>query len=230
MIFMPYRKPIHKKGAWEPPRLHYLKLCWFEFHFDDVTDKTSRKYFIEHFFEIAESLGLFEKIEENYGIKWEFYNEDGTPKEYNYEVLDKQCIFRRYEWKELYSIFKTDKLQSTRDTARERVERSIDKDTIDDIIDYRWTDQKIKELEKLAERNHYVDYSKLIQRYQRSKTIIADRISKRLGLDELNVNVNGKLDVDAVISEGTYSLDEIQELQNVSSKPDNETQRFLDQL
>lgn len=227
---MPYRKPLHIKGAWEPPHLHYLKLCWFEVHFEDVTDEISRKYFVEHFFEIAESRSLYEKMEEIYGLKWEYFNDDGTPKKYNWEVLDKNSVFTRYQWKEQYPIFKTDKLQLTNDTARERVERSIDKDTVDDIIEYRWLTQKIKSLQESSDMRPDLDYSKTIQRYQRAKTIIADRISKRLGLDELNVNLDGKLDIDAIISEGTYSSDEIDEIQNVSSKPDDETQRFLDKL
>ena len=110
------------------------------------------------------------------------------------------------------------------------MERSIDKDTVDDIIEYRWLTQKIKSLQESSDMRPDLDYSKTIQRYQRAKTIIADRISKRLGLDELNVNLDGKLDIDAIISEGTYSSDEIDEIQNVSSKPDDETQRFLDKL
>lgn len=225
---MPYKKPLHIKGAWENPRLHYLKLCWFEVHFEDVTEEISRKHFIENFFEYAESMGLYEKIENIYGITWEWYNEDGSKREYNYTVLDKQCIFSRYHWKSQYAIFKTDRLQSTHNTACERVERSKDKDTLDDIKEYQKVTERIAVLQRMQENGE--DCDKEIKQNEQTKSIISDRISKRLGLDELNVNVEGKLDVDAIIQEGTYSPEEIKELQNVSSKPDEDTQRFLDKL
>ena len=226
---MPYRKPLIKKGARESPRLHYLKLCWFEVHFEDVTEQISRKHFIENFFEYAESMGLYEKIESLYGIKWDFYNKDGTPKEYNYTVLDKQCIFSRYDWNSQYPIFKIDKLKTTHDSACERVERSKDKHTLEDLQDYEYVSKRIKKLQSMEEAG-YEGLGVELNRLDKQKSRITERISRRLGLDELNVNVDGKLDVDAIIQEGTYTVDEINELQKVSSKPDKDTQRFLDQL
>lgn len=180
---MPYKKPLIKKGVREPPYLHYLKLCWFEYHFQDVTDETSKKYFIENFFEIAQNVALFETIEKNYGISWNFYNKDGSRKTYNYETMWKHGYFKKYEWDSQYETFKIDKLKHTHDTACERIERSKDIDTITDIKQMHRLDKKIASASDAEE----------IQKYQRAKTIIFDRILERLGLKEKNLNVNKNL-------------------------------------
>ena len=180
---MSYRKPLVKKGVREPPYLHFLKLCWFEYHFQDVTDETSKKHFIENFFEIAEDMALFETIEKNYGITWNFYNKDGTKKTYNYETLWKNGYFSKYEWDNQYEDFKIDKLKHTHDTACERIERSKDTDTITDIKQLRQIDKKIKKSYDADE----------LQKNQRTKTIIFERMLERLGLKEKNLNVNKNL-------------------------------------
>ena len=141
---MTWKKPLIEKGIREPPYLHYIKLAWFEYHFEDIIDETSRKHFIENFYEIAEAMGLFDKIEKNYGISFTFKNKDGTRKTYNFDSMDKNHVFTKYKWNKLYEDFKIDKLKHTHDTACERVERSKDIDTITDMKQLMQIDKKIK--------------------------------------------------------------------------------------
>lgn len=180
---MTWRKPLIKPGVREPPYLHYIKLCYFECHFEDVTNEISRKYFIEHFYEIAKNMALFEKIEKNYGISFSFKNKDGTPKTFDYDSMHKNQIFGKYEWDSQYENFKMDKLKRTTDTALERLERIKDIETIEDMKQIRSLNKKIASSADADEQ----------LKYQKSKKIVFDRILERLGQKEKNLNVNKNL-------------------------------------
>lgn len=214
---MTWRKPLIKPGVREPPYLHYIKLCWFEYHFEDVTDEASRKYFIEHFYEIAKDMAIFEKIEKNYGISFNFKNKDGTPKTFDYDSMHKNQIFGKYEWDDLYKLFKIDKLKNTTNTARERVERSMDKDTITDLKQLQETDKDFDESEDAGDR----------LKIQKMKSLIFERIQKRVGLDEDTINLNFN-SMDKEVRKLTS--EDKERIRKVSSKPDEETQKFLEEI
>lgn len=214
---MTWRKPLIEPGIREPSYLHYLKLSWFVYHFEDITDETSRKHFIENFYEIAKNKDLFKIIETDYGIIFNFKNKDGTPKTYDYNILAKNNIFSKYQWKKLYEDFKIDKLKSTHNTARERVERSLDKDTIIDLKQLQETDKDFDESEDAGDR----------LKIQKMKSLIFDRIQKRVGLDEDTINLNLNTDDKEVRK---LTSEDKERIRKVSSKPDEETQKFLEEI
>lgn len=217
---MPYKKPLRKKGIREPPHLHFLKLCWFEYHFEDIYDETSRKHFIEHFREYDEKVGIIEKVESEHNLVWTY-----DDKNFNWESLDKHSVFTKYEWEAQYKIFKTDKLQNTTLTARELFERRTVKDT---LINLKQEDEIDKQIERLnkeqSEEGLHHEYR--IAKLHETKSNIELRVSKRLGLDEQNLNIK----MDSNNEEIDLTDEEKERIQNVSSKPDKETQKFLEEI
>ncbi len=166
---MPYHKRLRKKGVNEKIFPHSVKLLWFEVHFDDIYDEISLYYFCTHFSEIIKSRG----------IEWEFKNEDGSLKTPDYRTV-KTKWYDKYEWETQYPIFKTDKLQATRNTARERIERRLDKDT---IIDLKQLDSFDEKHEKLIqqEKREGIDNTYRINKNQETKNMVTQRLYDRVG-------------------------------------------------
>ena len=173
---MPYKKPLRKKGVREPHHLHFLKLCWFELHFEDIYDEISRKNFIENFFKYDEKVGIIEKVESEYNLVWSY-----DKKNFDWENLDKHSIFTKYEWDSQYKIFKTDKLQNTKLTARELYERRTVKDTITNL---KQEDDIDKQIERLSEEQSKdgLHHEYRIAKLHETKSNIEQRVSKRLGI------------------------------------------------
>ncbi|WP_304105246.1 hypothetical protein [Methanobrevibacter ruminantium] len=218
---MPYKKPLRKKGVREPLHLHFLKLCWFEIHFEDIYDEISRKKFIENFFKYDEKVGIIEKVESEYNLVWAY-----DKKNFDWENLDKHSIFTKYEWDSQYKIFKTDKLQDTKLTARELYERRTVKDTITNL---KQEDDIDKQIERLSEEQSKdgLHHEYRIAKLHETKSNIEQRVSKRLGLDEQNLNITMDSTNDEKIE---LTLEEKERIQNISSKPDKETQKFLEEI
>ena len=218
---MPYKKPLRKKGVREPHHLHFLKLCWFEIHFEDIYDEISRKNFIENFFKYDEKVGIIEKVESEYNLVWSY-----DKKNFDWENLDKHSIFTKYEWDSQYKIFKTDKLQNTKLTARELYERRTVKDTITNL---KQEDDIDKQIERLSEEQSKdgLHHEYRIAKLHETKSNIEQRVSKRLGLDEQNLNIKMDSTNDEKIE---LTQEEKERIQNISSKPDKETQKFLEEI
>ena len=123
---MPYKKPLREKGIREPPYWHFIKLCWFMVHFEDIFDKISIRKFCIDFIELVISKGIIEKIELEYGLTWEWNNEDGTPIIPDYDkLMNPNSKPKKYKWYAHYPIFKTDRLQLIENSEREKFIRNI---------------------------------------------------------------------------------------------------------
>ena len=122
---MPYKKPLREKGIREPPYWHFIKLCWFMVHFEDIFDEISIRKFCKNFNELVVSCGIIEKIESEFGLEWNYYNDDGTFKEPNYDTLMNPSKPKKYKWYVHYPIFKTDRLQLIENSEREKFIRNI---------------------------------------------------------------------------------------------------------
>ncbi|MBO6275715.1 MAG: hypothetical protein J6M91_09330 [Methanobrevibacter sp.] len=182
---MPYHKRLRKKGVNEKPFPHAVKLLWFEVHFDDIYDEISLYYFCNHFSEIVKSRG----------IEWEFKNKDGSLKTPEYSTV-KTKWYDKYEWETQYHIFKTDKLQATRDTARERIERRVDKDTITDLKQIDSFDEKHEKLIN-QEKMEGIDNTYRINKNQETKNLVTQRLYDRVGyLNEVEETAQELVPVD----------------------------------
>ena len=123
---MPYHKPLNKKGKREPPYWHFIKLCWFMVHFDDIFDEISIRKFCINFFELVISKGIIEKIESEFDLEWIWFDEDGIPEKPDYDkLMSPKSKPKYYEWYSQYPTFKTDRLQLIENTEREKFIRNI---------------------------------------------------------------------------------------------------------
>ena len=209
MIKMPYKKPLRKKGVRESPFAHFIKLSWFEVHFRDIQNKISRREFCINFKKHVIDTGIIEDIESEYNLCWNFYNDDGSMKQPNYDN-DLHCNewIKKYEWNTQYSNFKSDKLGSVEMTERERYIRNLpnlnNKDY--DLIDTCYKKEKefqLREKETGKDMTYY--------RNKNNDTIsnADDRLRKRNGFDKTKLEVDGNLKADVHnTNETNYNFDE----------------------
>ena len=116
---MPYKTRLQKKGVNEQPFAHAIKLCWFILQFEDVHHKYSLQKFCNQFCDIIKSMSILEILHDEYGIEWNFYDEDGNPCKPDYDLV-KGTWVKKYEWREQYPIFKSDRLMTSDDTELEK--------------------------------------------------------------------------------------------------------------
>ncbi len=123
---MPYKKPLRKTGIAEPHYWHFIKLCWFIVHFEDIQDEISIRKFCREFKEIVINKGIIEKVEQEFNLEWDWWNEDGTHKEPDYDkLMNPKSKPKKYGWYTQYPVFKTDRLQSLENSEREKFIRNI---------------------------------------------------------------------------------------------------------
>lgn len=193
---MTYKQPLRKKGVRESLFAHFIKLCWFEVHFRDIQNKISRRQFCINFQKHVVDAGIIEEIESEYNISWNFYNDDGSIKEPNYDN-DLYCNewIKKYEWNELYLKFKSDKLMSTEVTEREKYLRNLSKLNSQDYDLLNTCFEKEKEFQ-IREATTGKDMT--YYRNKNSDTIsnTDDRLRKRNGFDKTKVELEGNVKAD----------------------------------
>lgn len=116
---MPYKTRLQKKGVNEQPFAHAVKLCWFILQFEDVHHKYSLQKFCNQFCDVISSMSILEILQDDYGIDWTFYNEDGKVCTPDYDLV-KGTWVKKYEWREQYPQFKADRLMSSDETELEK--------------------------------------------------------------------------------------------------------------
>lgn len=210
---MPYKKPLCEKGVRERPYAHFIKLCWFEVHFRDIKNEISFRKFCKNFKKIMEDTTIIEDIESDYGLEWEYYNEDGSLKEPNYEDIKSNQWRKKYKYKELYGVFKSDKLMSTEVTEREKYIRHMAKlNSHDyDLLDRCY--EKEDEYTAIEESN---GKDMTYYRNKNNETIsnTDERLRKRNGFDKTKLEVEGnvKADVKQTITSSEIKAKQLKEL------------------
>lgn len=192
MMEMPYKKPIRKKGVRESFFAHFIKLCWFEVHYKDINNKISRREFCINFKKHVIDTGIIENIEVDYGLSWDFYNEDGSIKTPNYDN-DLYCNewIKKYEWDTQYPIFEANKLMSTPDTEREKYYRNMPWLNQQDYELMETCHEKEKEyLQKEKETGKDMTYYRNKNNETKSQT--DERLRKRIGVNEENINIKSE--------------------------------------
>lgn len=205
---MPYKKPLCEKGVRERPYAHFIKLCWFKVHFNDIKNEISFRKFCKNFAKLMESTTIIQDIETEYNLEWNYYNEDGSLKEPNYEDIKCNKWRKKYKYSELYQKFKSDNLMSVEMTERERYIRNManlnNKDY--DLIDTCYEKEKefqIREKETGKDMTYY--------RNKNNDTIsnADDRLRKRNGFDKTKLEVDGNLKADVHnTNETNYNFDD----------------------
>ena len=189
---MPYKKPLCEKGVRERPYAHFIKLCWFEVHFQDIQNKISFRKFCKNFKQIMENTTIIEDIEAEYDLEWSYYNEDGSLKEPNYEDIKCNKWRKKYKYSELYGIYKSDKLQSVEMTEREKYIRNLPKLN---NHDYDLLDTCYEKEEEYQEKEKTTGKDMTYYRNKNNDTIsnTDERLRKRNGFDKTKVELDGNI-------------------------------------
>ena len=192
---MPYKKPLCEKGVRERPYAHFIKLCWFEIYFKDIHNEISFRKFCKNFKHLMETTTTIQDIENEYGLEWDYYNEDGSIKQPNYEDIKCNKWRKKYKYPELYAQFKSDKLMSTEVSEREKYIRNMSKLNNQDYILLDRCYDKEQEYTTIEETG---GKDMTYYRNKNNDTIsnIDDRLRKRNGFDKTKLEVDGKLKAD----------------------------------
>jgi len=182
---MPYRKPLKENGTSERPYAHAVKLCYFLVKFQRVNNPYDLKYFCTHFDEIVETYHLLEILEDEFGITWTYFNDDGSICKPKYETACKRWKPNN-KWEEQYPIFKSDRLMSSDQTELEKYIRQKAyfnrKDSelmgtcYDKENDYKAAEDKGKDMTYYRNKNN------------ETISTTEERWRKRLGLDKEDTN------------------------------------------
>jgi hypothetical protein len=116
---MTYKTRLRVKGKNESPFAHAIKLCWFILQFEDVRHKYSLEKVCNEFEDVVKSMSILEILQEDYGIEWDFFQDDNSMCTPDYDLV-KGTWVKKYEWREQYPIFKSDRLMSSDQTELEK--------------------------------------------------------------------------------------------------------------
>ena len=142
-----------------------------------------------------ETTTTIQDIENEYGLEWDYYNEDGSIKQPNYEDIKCNKWRKKYKYPELYAQFKSDKLMSTEVSEREKYIRNMSKLNNQDYILLDRCYDKEQEYTTIEETG---GKDMTYYRNKNNDTIsnIDDRLRKRNGFDKTKLEVDGKLKAD----------------------------------
>lgn len=192
---MPYKKPLCEKGVRERPYAHFIKLCWFEIHFKDIHNEISFRKFCKNFQQIIGNTTIIEDLEAEYNLEWNYYNEDGSLKEPNYEDIKCNKWRKKYKYSELYKKFKADKLGSTEMSEREKYIRNMAKLNTQD---YKLLDRCYEKEEEYTIDEMNGGKDKTYYRNKNNDTIsnIDERLRKRNNLTKETHVLEGNINAD----------------------------------
>lgn len=190
---MPYHSPLKQKGKQESPFAHAVKLCWFILRFKDIKEEYTLKRFCRDFPQIIETMSIFEILSSEYGIEWTFYNKDGSICLPDYRLVT-QVWIKKYEWREQYPVFKSERLMSTKQTEREKYIRKMQElcDNDLNIIDNCYN----KESEYLVREENGKDMTYYRNTNNETISNVEKRLRTRLDLDEQKVNLNANVNAE----------------------------------
>lgn len=225
---MPYKKPLREKGIREPPYWHFIKLCWFRVHFDDVLHEISIRKFCKNFFELVVFKGIIEDLELEYNLEWDYFDDEGNILIPDYDkLMNPKSKPKKYKWYDHYPIFRTDRLNNIDNSELEkyiRMKPELNNHSIRVIRTCNKRDIHFNKIENETGKN--MDY----HRNKNSETRRNEETAwcQRVGVDETKL----KIDVTDSTNEGSMVLtpEEIKTILEVSSNPDEETQKFLEEI